>query len=147
MLIRNVEEVPSIPYGLGARKRVIFGEKENGPTFVMRVFEVPPGGASSDHCHDFEHEVLILKGEGVLKGSWGDAPFAEGSAILLQPNEQHQLVNTGDESLHFMCAVPLRGEEADCITGGSGGRWRVIALIAAAMVILGVLIWGFSTRG
>ncbi len=145
MLIRNIEDTPSVPYGQGARKRVIFGEKDNAPAFVMRVFDVPPGGASADHCHDFEHEVLILKGEGVLKGNWGDAPFSEGSAILLHPDEQHQLVNTGKDNLRFMCAVPLRGEEADCITGGKSGRMFVIALIAFGIMLVGLLVWGFAT--
>ncbi len=145
MLIRNIDETPSVPYGRGASKRVIFGEKENAPTFVMRVFDVPPGGASADHCHDFEHEVLILKGEGVLRGDWGEMPFAEGSAILLNPDEQHQLVNTGNENLRFMCAVPLRGEAEDCIAGGKSGRLRLIALVAFAIIVVGLLVWGFAT--
>ncbi len=147
MLIRNIEEIPSFPYGEGASKRVIFGDQEKAPTFAMRVFDVPPGGASSDHSHEFEHEVLILRGEGVLKGAWGNAPFSEGSAILIQPNETHQLVNTGKDPLRFVCIVPLRGEDADCGLSGPSGRWRVIALIVVVVVIVGLLVWGFSTRG
>ncbi len=114
MHIRNIDEIPSVPYGQGAQKRVIFGHNEGAPTFAMRVFDVPPGGGSSNHSHDFEHEVLILKGEGVLKGAWGDAPFQEGSALFMPSDEQHQLVNTGQDNLRFVCMVPLRGEDACC---------------------------------
>ena len=110
MLIRNIDEIASVPYGKGAQKRVVFGQDEGAPTFAMRIFDVPPGGGSSDHAHDFEHEVLVLKGEGVLKGSWGDAPFKAGSALFIPANERHQLLNTGSANLQFACMVPLRGE-------------------------------------
>lgn len=112
MLIRNIDEVPSIPYGETAQKRIVFGPKEGAPNFVMRVFDVQPGGASSDHSHNWEHEVLILKGEGVLKGAWGEAPFKEGSAVFVPPNEQHQFRNTGKGVLRFTCLVPLYGEDS-----------------------------------
>ncbi len=112
MLIRNIEDVPSIPYGEGARKRIVIGAPEGAPTFVMRIFDVPPGGGSANHAHDFEHEVLILEGEGVLKGAWGDAPFKVGSAIFVPPNEQHQFRNTGKGNLRFVCLVPLKGEDS-----------------------------------
>ena len=115
MLIRTIEEIPSVPYGEGAQKRVVFGKQQGAPTFAMRVFDVPPGGGSSDHAHDFEHEVLILQGEGVLRGAWGDAPFKAGSAIFVPANEQHQLRNTGKDNLRFVCMVPLSGEDACCM--------------------------------
>ncbi len=112
MLIRNIGEIPSVPYGQGAEKRVVFGKKDGAPTFAMRIFDVPPGGGSSDHCHDFEHEVLILKGEGVLKSESGESPLVEGSALFVPANEQHQLLNTGKDILRFVCMVPLRGEDS-----------------------------------
>ena len=111
MLIRNIEDIPSIPYGEGAQKRVVFGEEQGAPTFAMRIFDVPPGGGSSDHSHDFEHEVLILSGEGVLRNEAGDAPLKPGCALYVPPNERHQLRNTGKDTLRFVCMVPLRGED------------------------------------
>jgi len=113
MLIRNISEVPAIPYGKGARKRIIIGRNEGAPTFVMRVFDVPPGGASNDHAHDFEHEVLILQGEATLKGDGPDQYVTEGAAYFIPPNERHQIVNTGKSNLRFVCLVPLRGEDSD----------------------------------
>jgi len=115
VLIRNTEQIASVPYGTGARKRVVFGQDEGAATFAMRIFDVPPGGGSSDHSHDFEHEVLVLKGEGVLKGSRGEAPFKAGSALFIPCNERHQLLNTGSENLQFACMVPLRGEGSCCM--------------------------------
>ncbi len=112
MIIRKVSEVPTISYGKGAQKKVVIGPNEGAPTFVMRVFDVPPGGASNDHSHDFEHEVLILKGQATLKGDGPDQIVTEGTAIFIPANERHQLVNTGKKTLQFMCCVPLRGEDS-----------------------------------
>jgi len=114
VLIRHIDDIPSVPYGEGAQKRVVFGQKEGAPTFAMRIFDIPPGGGSSNHAHDFEHEILILKGTGVLKAPRGDVLFGRGSALLISPNEQHQLLNTGTENLQFICLVPLRGEDCCC---------------------------------
>ena len=111
MLVRDIEQIPAVPYGQSALKRIVFGESEGAPTFVMRVFDVMKGGASSHHSHDWEHEVLILKGEGVLKGDDGDMPFKEGTALFVAPNERHQFLNTGKDTLRFVCTVPLRGED------------------------------------
>jgi len=110
MLVRDIEQIPAVPYGQSALKRIVFGESEGAPTFVMRVFDVMKGGASSQHSHDFEHEVLVLKGQGVLKSDDGDMPFKEGTALFIAPNERHQLVNTGEDTLRFVCMVPLSGE-------------------------------------
>ncbi|TFH33807.1 MAG: cupin domain-containing protein [Dehalococcoidia bacterium] len=112
VLIRNVDDIPSVSYGDGAQKRVVFGQKQGAPTFAMRIFDVPPGGGSSDHSHDFEHQMLILEGEGTLRNEQGDAPLKAGSALFVPANERHQLRNTGKENLRFVCVVPLRGEDS-----------------------------------
>ncbi len=111
MLAKDIEQIEAMPYGENALKRRVFAAEDGVPTFAMRIFDVAPGGASSRHSHDFEHEVLILKGEGVLKGEKGDIPFKAGTALYIEPNELHQLRNTGTDTLRFLCMVPLRGEE------------------------------------
>ena len=113
MIIRKVSEVPTISYGKGAQKKVVIGPNEGAPTFVMRVFDVPPGGASNDHSHDFEHEVLILQGEATCKGDGPDQKVEAGTAYFIPANERHQIVNTGKGNLRFVCLVPLRGEDSD----------------------------------
>lgn len=112
MLVRKLEDVPSSPYGQGAQKRVMIGSRDGAPNFVMRVFDVPPGGGSSDHAHDFEHEVFVLQGEATLKSPKGEIAVKANSSIFIPANEQHQLLNTGKETLRFLCMVPLHGEDS-----------------------------------
>jgi len=110
MLIRKVDDIPGVKYAQGATKRIAIGEAEGAPTFVLRVFDIVPGGSSSDHSHDYEHEVFILQGTGTMKSDGPDRVVSANTAIYVAPNERHQIVNAGKDTLRFICCVPLRGE-------------------------------------
>jgi quercetin dioxygenase-like cupin family protein len=111
MQIRNYDDVPAVPYAGGIAKRVIIGPKQGAPTFVMRIFDLPPGSASPWHQHDWEHEVYVLAGRGLAVSQDGDTPIRRGDAILIPPDAMHCLKNNGRRVLRFMCLVPLRGED------------------------------------
>ena len=111
MLVRSYKDVPTVSYGQGAEKRVVIGPKEGAPTFVMRVFDLASGTSTPYHSHDWEHEALVLMGEGVLVGEKGETSLKPDDVIFIPPNEKHCLVNRGQEPFRFMCLVPLRGED------------------------------------
>ncbi len=112
MLVRNYKDAAVIPYAGGIEKRVVIGPKQGAPTFVMRVFDLPPGASSPFHRHDWEHEVFILSGEGVAVTEDGQTPVGPDDAILVPPDEKHCFRNTGQGTFRFLCLVPLRGEDA-----------------------------------
>ena len=72
----------------------------------MRLFEMAPGGYSPLHSHSWEHEVLILSGEGQLLDGRDALSFKTGDFIFVPPNEQHQFKNTIKNALEFLCLIP-----------------------------------------
>ena len=90
----------------GVTVRWVVSEADGAPHFAMRVFEVQPGCASPHHTHWWEHEVFVLAGEGVVKTPEGDRPIKAGTVIFIPGNEEHQIVNTGQEVLRFICLIP-----------------------------------------
>ena len=88
------------------RMRMLIGPDEKAPTFHMRHFEIQPGGNTPHHTHDYEHEVLILKGKGHVKSPEGDKPFEPGMVVFVPANEKHAFVNTGGESVEMICLIP-----------------------------------------
>ena len=90
----------------GVKMRMLIGPEQNAPTFHMRHFEVAPGGHTPHHHHDYEHEVLILKGTGTVRSAQGDRAFKPGDVIFMPPNEKHQFVNDGHEACEFICLIP-----------------------------------------
>jgi len=90
----------------GARMRMLVGPDDGAGHFHMRHFEVAPGGYTPHHQHDFEHEILILKGSGIAKSQQGDRPFKAGDVLFVPANEMHQFINPSDEALEFICLIP-----------------------------------------
>lgn len=101
------EQTPvTMPGATGARMRMLVGPAEGAANFHMRHFEVAPGGFTPHHQHDYEHEILILRGAGVAQSEAGERPFSAGDVIWVPANEMHQFRNPGPETLEFICLIP-----------------------------------------
>ncbi|MFO0974039.1 MAG: cupin domain-containing protein [Phycisphaerae bacterium] len=105
--IESIEQKPvEMPGAERAKMRMLVGPGDGAANFHMRHFEVAPGGRTPHHQHDYEHEILILKGAGTARSAAGDRPFQAGDVIWVPPNEMHQFVNTGPAALEFICLIP-----------------------------------------
>lgn len=111
MLVRNYKDVEKVRYAEGIGKRVVIGPRQGAPTFVMRVFDLSPGVSTAFHTHDWEHEVFILAGQGVVVSVQGESPLRPDDVVFIPPDEKHCFRNTGADVLRFLCVVPLRGED------------------------------------
>lgn len=120
MEVRSVQSIVPSPVTMegaeGATVRVVFSDQTGAPHFAMRQFEVQPGGYTPYHRHPYEHEVLILEGEGQLQSEQGPRPFRSGDAVYVAPDELHQFRNTGLQILKFLCMIPI---QQSATTGGS----------------------------
>ncbi|MFW5798956.1 MAG: cupin domain-containing protein [Planctomycetota bacterium] len=107
----NIREVPAEDVGAPAKKtriRWLITEDDGAETFVMRHFEVDPGGHTPRHDHAWEHEVYILKGKGVVVQDEFEKPVGPGDALFVPGGQVHQFRNTGAETLEFLCLIPAR---------------------------------------
>jgi quercetin dioxygenase-like cupin family protein len=90
----------------GVSKRVLIGPKEGAEGFAMRYFEVQPGGNSAFEHHPETHQVFVLRGRGKVLLGTEYHDIAEGDALFIGPNEQHELRAAPDEPLGFICVAP-----------------------------------------
>lgn len=112
MIIKKKSDVAANPVNMeGAQNvsvRVIFGPRDQAPTFAMRIFELDGGGHTPFHTHPFEHEVVILAGDIAVVTEKGPVPLQSGDMLLVNPNEQHQFKNLSTtQKASFMCLVPI----------------------------------------
>ena len=109
------EQRPTQPVNMEGAVKVkvakMVSENDGSPTAAMRLFEIEPGGNTPWHAHGWEHVIYGVAGKGAVKSENGDAEFGPGDALLVEPNEQHNFVNVGDEPLKFICVVPLTGDK------------------------------------
>ena len=110
MNIRHYQDVPAEPFddpeASGVKRRVVISEADGAPNFIMRVFEVEPGGYTPHHRHSFEHEVFIKEGSGLVVSEGKEFPVRAGDTVLILGEEIHQFKNNGDKPLEFICLVP-----------------------------------------
>lgn len=93
----------------GVRMALLCGPADGCPTFAMRKFSVEAGGCTPRHQHDYEHEVYVLAGEGVVFGNGKEQRVGAGDALYVPANEVHQFRNdaaAGGQALEFLCLVP-----------------------------------------
>ena len=65
--------------------------------------EIEPGGHTPiDHQHEDKERMVILSGSGIIKLK-GQQKEIKTNDFIEVHNEYHQLVNTGNEPLTFMC--------------------------------------------
>ncbi|MDY6863732.1 MAG: cupin domain-containing protein [Thermodesulfobacteriota bacterium] len=88
--------------------RTLISEKDGARNFIMRLFEIEPGGHTPLHKHPWEHEVFIKEGEGVLVIEKRELPLKRGDVIFILPGELHQFKNNSGELLEILCLIPVK---------------------------------------
>lgn len=109
-MIRNINTERMEPIEMdgceGASMAVMVGRRDGAPHFAVRSIEVQPGGHTPRHRHDYEHEVFVVSGSGMVLLGDRVEPIKAGDVIYVEANLEHQFRST-DESLRFLCMVPV----------------------------------------
>ena len=112
MKIKHTSDVPAKDMGPelpGVSMQVLVGPEDGAENFVLRRFTLEPGAATPKHQHDWEHEIVVTEGEGVLVTPEGDKPLVPGDVIYLAPGDLHQFRNAGTGTYRMVCLVPMKG--------------------------------------
>lgn len=96
--------------------RWLINKEMGAENFAMRMFEIEQGGYTPFHIHNWEHEVFILDGEGLLVAEDEERLFRAGDVIFISPNEKHQFRNTGKNMMKILCLIPYSQEESENIS-------------------------------
>ncbi len=102
---------PEVPEEKGIKDvniRWLVTKKDGAENFAMRLFEIRPNGHTPLHQHDWEHEIFVLEGMGVTRDKNKEKEFKSGDFFFVSPNEWHQFVNNGKETLKILCLIPYK---------------------------------------
>jgi quercetin dioxygenase-like cupin family protein len=109
-LIRNLADAATKPVEMagvkGVTMAVMVGREHNAPNFSMRQFIVEPGGHSPRHSHDYEHEVFVVSGGGMVLLDGSERPIRAGDVIYVPADHEHQF-RAGEGGMKFLCLVPV----------------------------------------
>jgi mannose-6-phosphate isomerase-like protein (cupin superfamily) len=77
---------------------------------------LPPGAATAPHFHPRAEEIyFLLEGRGRMQVEGDVRDVAPGDAIAIPPGMRHTIVNTGGETLRFLCCCAPGYEHDDTV--------------------------------
>ena len=106
----EIEAEPVEKQSKNLKVRWLITKETGAENFAMRLFEMGSDGHTPLHSHDWEHEVFILEGEGLVVGGEEEKPFKAGDVIFVPANELHQFKNNSQTSVKFLCLIPYKPE-------------------------------------
>ncbi len=113
MKLKNYTEIDAaalqVPGAKDVSIRVLIGPAEQAPNFMMLFLELAPGGNTPDHAHEWEEEIFVNAGEGLVKSAGDEQRIRAGDVLYFAPNESHQFINSSCAALSLICVIPKRG--------------------------------------
>lgn len=109
---QNVEEEQAEQGAHKVTVRWLITKDDGAENFAMRYFTVATKGFTPYHHHDWEHEVFILEGQGVVRIGDQSNELEKGIVIFIPPNVKHQFTNTSAQPLRFLCMIPNQTKDA-----------------------------------
>jgi len=89
------------------RRKEVIDSKDESHRFYLRYYEIQPGGMTPYDIHNYEHIIIVTKGKGSLLTIIDNVPkmekIREKDVIFIKANEPHQIINTSNETLEFLC--------------------------------------------
>jgi len=121
MIKRSIQDMEATPIegdGVkGVSMKLLVGRDDHAPTFAMRHFSVDVDGFTPTHQHPWEHEVLVLSGQGEVECDGEVQTIKGGDGLFIPSNDLHQFRNTGDSPLEFLCIVPVNSDCGEAVPG------------------------------
>jgi len=117
MEVRNIHEVPPFTTKDGSEIRELLAYR-NSCIAAQSLAEarLPPGGATTRHYHPRTEEIYyLLEGSGRMELGDELRDVGPGDAVAIPPGRVHQIVNTGDGTLKFLCCCVPAYEDSDTI--------------------------------
>lgn len=114
MSVKHINEMKEVVYNSnGAQavhKKSMIGPWNGWEEYVMRFFEIEPGGYTPKHQHPWPQYMFVMEGDGLIDWGEQEEKLQFGHSIVVPDNALHQIKNVGDRPLRFICVVPPRGD-------------------------------------
>jgi mannose-6-phosphate isomerase-like protein (cupin superfamily) len=117
MDIQNISQVPAFITKDGSEIRELLAHRNSCiRNQTLAEARLPVGSATTPHHHVLTEEIYyILEGQGLMQVGEELRPVTVGDAIAIPPGALHQLTNTGNQVLKFLCCCAPGYEHDDTV--------------------------------
>ena len=102
-VIRNLDQIDQGP---GAARPII-GKEDGLTNYIMAFRGLQVGEVSPKHVHSGEHQAYFLEGSCTLECDGQEHFVAEGDAILIRPNTEHEWRSNNDNPAKWLVFNPI----------------------------------------
>ena len=103
----GIEATPVTSYDSRGTTIRVFIPKEEAPHYIMRRFDIQPGGSIGVHSHPEEHEIYVLDGDlQLIDGDGNQEKAGAGEFVFVPSEEPHGYTNEGKKPASFICVIP-----------------------------------------
>jgi mannose-6-phosphate isomerase-like protein (cupin superfamily) len=115
MDIQNINHVPAFITKDGSEIRELLAHRNSCiRNQTLAEARLPISGSTTPHFHEKSEEIYyILSGAGMLQIADKTCSVGPGDAIAIPPQQLHQITNTGNEILKFLCCCAPGYEHED----------------------------------
>ena len=115
MEIKNIDHVPAFTTKDGSEIRELLAHRNASITNQsLAEARLPVGQSTTPHFHHRTEEIYyIISGIGVMRIGEESSPVGPGDAIAIPPGLVHQITNTGEQTLVFLCCCAPPYEHDD----------------------------------
>lgn len=117
MDVQNIDRVPSFITKDTSEIRELLAHRNSSiRNQSLAEARLPPGASTTPHFHPRTEEIYyILSGSGQMRIEAEIGPVGPGDAIAIPPGARHQITNTDDQPLVFLCCCAPAYEDADTV--------------------------------
>ncbi|HEX3725954.1 MAG TPA: cupin domain-containing protein [Pirellulales bacterium] len=117
MDIHNIEQVASFTTKDTSEIRELLAHRNSCiRNQSLAEARLPPGASTTPHYHPACEEIYyVLQGSARMRIGDQTADVGVGDAIAIPPGEIHQITNTGEQPLVFLCCCAPGYEHADTV--------------------------------
>jgi L-ectoine synthase len=116
MIIRTIEDIPSVEWGNGLSRRLLLSSDDMGYTMTDTI--VRAGTTSRLEYRNHLEACYCIEGKGTVVDLNGNSyAIRPGMMYALDKNDPHLLVAAPDTDLRLVCvsSPALRGDERHCL--------------------------------
>jgi mannose-6-phosphate isomerase-like protein (cupin superfamily) len=126
MDVFNLADAPSFITKDGSEIRELLGPRNSGlANQSLAEARLPAGQATTPHWHESTEEIYYIQtGQARMRVGDETRHVRAGDAIAIPPGQLHQIVNTGRQTLIFLCccAPPYEHDDTVLVEGAAKPR-------------------------
>ena len=92
---------------VNTRIRTLIGGEDGALASTLHEIIVGKGGSTAMHRHDWEHQLFVESGRGILETLEAKTPLTPGDVVLVGAGEDHRFLQKGKEPIRFLVVTPL----------------------------------------